>query len=262
MIEVRRLSRYFQFLYFQFQLNNYILQSTKIISSPMVVNLILYSFVWLILYYLLKIINSKYLVTANQRYNAITVIHAIYCTIFTLIYFLFFQSLTDYVAPQNQASTLFLTLAGSFYLFAVAIVFFIGRKIDWFGVVHHLVMALFISYFLYNSDLPIYYTFIAFFILPGIFYNSFLVYKEANGSNQETSELLFRLNAYAWLAFRIILFAVFVLYALYCEWLEINPRTIVHRPVLFPVLLTFCFFSSYYYVFIRRKLKLIEARKI
>lgn len=229
----------------------------------MIVHLVLYSFIWLFIYFLLKVVPSKFLVTANQRYNAVTVIHAMYCTFFTLIYFLFFQSLSDYVSPQNEVSTLFLTLAGSFYLFAVVIVFFIGRKIDWFGIFHHLTMAVFISYFLFNTDLPVYYTFIAFFILPGIFYNSFLVYKEAEGSDPDFSHLLFRLNAYSWMLFRIVLFAVFILYALYCEWQEMNPLTIAHRNVLFPVLVTFCFFSAYYYVFIQRKLKKMNsARKL
>jgi len=166
--------------------------------------------------------------------------------------------MTDYVSPQNWVTSQFLTIAGAFYIFAIAIMFFLGRKMDWFTVFHHVILALFISYFLYNNELPAYYTIIAFFILPGIFYNSFLVYKESEGYDKEFAKQLFRWNALSWLLIRILLFAVFILYALYCEWLEVNPKTLPYRYVLFSVLITFCFFSSYYYVFIRKKLKAME----
>lgn len=225
----------------------------------MIVYLFVYAIVWFVLFFLLKFIKSKYLVTPNQRYNAVTVLHALYCTVYTLIYFTFFQSIADYVMPQTVVSFHLLAMAGAFYLFALVIVFFIGRKIDKFGIFHHLTMALFIGYFLINSELPLYYTLLAFFILPGIFFNSFLVYKESEGSNPAISNLLFRLNGQAWLIVRILLFIVFSLYALYCEYLEVNPATIPYRNVLLPVMLTFCFFNTYYYIFIKRKLKKMNS---
>lgn len=227
----------------------------------MIVNLIVYSLVWFVLFFLLKLIKSKYLVTPNQRYNAVTVLHALYCTVYVLIYFTVFQSIADYVTPQTVVSSHLLSMAGAFYIFSLVIVFFIGRKVDKFGVFHHLTMALFIGYFLFNIELPVYYNLLAGFILPGIFFNSFLVYKESEGSDPAISNLLFRLNGHAWLIVRIFLFIGFALYALYSEYLGINPRTIPYQKELLPVMLTFCFFNTYYYVFIKRKLSKMNSAK-
>jgi len=225
----------------------------------MIFNFVIGVVIWFIVFFLLTKTDSKYLVTANQCNNAVGVIHVLSTVVPCILYFLFIQPLWDYTIPMSRWVISVLTLAVSFYVFAIITLLFIGRKTDWFGIFHHAVIVAFAFYFLSIPETPVYFYFLAFFLIPGAFYSSYLVYKESEDSKKEVSYKLFKWNAHSWLIVRIILFAIYALYLIYCEWTKLNPNTVDYRTGTILLFVMVAFFNIYYYVFIKRKLHEMRA---
>lgn len=224
---------------------------------------IAYAMMWFVIYVLLGFSKSKYLVTALQRNNFITVLHCFFIPLLTCLYFFTLKEPFGYQYLLDNPIRHLISLSAGYYIFSGINIFRLPHKIDVANIVHHFIVAFFFLYVTIRPEYPIYYAWILFPQATGFFYHTYVILKDTVGVTKERLEAWYTVNFYSWIFFRFMVEGLFLLGAIYYEYTYLK-LPIGLRIFTFVGFLVSYYFNIYWMVLLvkKRRQKKKEAYKL